>query len=141
MLKEKALRYTYGDQFNSYPHNQKQLAHKGTTKLAPPIARPITLRPAIMPVTVVVQACHKAPKAKSTSAIKTTFLRPSLSANSPAAGLAMSANKLVDEVIRLLSSVDNGLERSLLIDTRVEEITPVLLEKPSVLGSLISRFR
>lgn len=80
-----------------------------------------------MPVTVVVQACHKAPKAKRTSAIRTTFLRPSLSANSPVAGLAMSANKLVDEVIRLLSSVDNGRERSLLIDTRVEEITPVLL--------------
>jgi hypothetical protein len=42
-------------------------------------------------------------------------------------GLAINANRLVHDVIRLLSSVVNGrFERSVPTVTKVEEMTPVL---------------
>lgn len=75
-------------------------------------------------------ACNNAPKTKRTSATRITLLRPSLSASAPATGLAIRANKLVEDVIRLLSKVVRGrLERSEPIDTRVDEMTPVLYEQ------------
>lgn len=61
-----------------------------------------------------------------TSATRMTYFRPSRSANIPARGLAIKANRLVEDVIRLLSRVESGRERSDLMDTKVEEMTPVL---------------
>lgn len=84
------------------------------------------LLPIIMPITAVEAACHNAPMMKRISAIKITFLRPNLSANTPAAGLANKAHRLVQDVMRLLSRVVKGCERSSPIDTRVDDITPVL---------------
>jgi hypothetical protein len=50
-----------------------------------------------------------------------------LSARIPVKGLATSANKLVQDVMRLSSRVVNGrLDRSEPMVTRVEDITPVL---------------
>lgn len=107
--------------------NHEVWTYSGVTKLAPPIASPTMLRPAIIPHTVFVTACNSAPRAKRTSATRITFLRPSLSASAPATGLATRANKLVQDVIRLLSRVDRvRFERSEPIDTRVDEMTPVL---------------
>lgn len=100
--------------------------YSGTTKLALPTARPTILLPPIIPHTLVAIACHRAPMMKRTSATTITPFRPSLSARMPARGLAMRANRLVHEVMRLLSRFVNGRERSGPIDTRVEEITPVL---------------
>lgn len=103
------------------------ITYKGVTRLAPPTAKPTALRPAIIPHTLPVTACHNAPTAKRASATRITFLRPSLSARTPARGLAIRANRLVQDVIRLLSRVVRGrLERSEPIETSVEEITPVL---------------
>lgn len=85
------------------------------------------LLPAIMPHTALVTACIKAPRVKSTSATRMTFLRPNLSARIPASGLAIRANRLVQDVTRLLSNVvRRWLERSDPIDTKVAEMTPVL---------------
>lgn len=85
------------------------------------------LLPTIMPHTALVTACMKAPSVKSTSATRMTFLRPNLSARIPASGLAIKANRLVQDVTRLLSNVVRGrLERSEPIDTKVAEMTPVL---------------
>lgn len=56
-----------------------------------------------------------------------TDLRPRESARMPVSGEAISAKKDVADVMRDLSSVVSGLdERSEPMDTRVEEITPVL---------------
>ncbi len=52
--------------------------------------------------------------------------RPSLSANMPVTGLAIRAPRLVQDVIRPLSMVLSGRPRSLSMETRVEEMTPVL---------------
>ena len=60
------------------------------------------------------------------SATNTTYLRPRRSANTPASGLAANANRLVVEVIKLLSRVESGCDRSGPMETRVELITPVL---------------
>ena len=109
------------------PSTSISATHSGTTKLAPPIAKPTMLLPAIIPHTELVIACHRAPKMKSRSATKITLFLPYLSAIHPASGLATRANRLVHDVIRLLSSVPSGrCERSIRIETRVEEMTPVL---------------
>lgn len=61
------------------------------------------------------------------SAMIMIHFRPSLSARMPVTGLATRAKKLVLEVMRLLSRVVKGRwERSEPMETRVEEITPVL---------------
>jgi hypothetical protein len=63
-----------------------------------------------------------------------TFRRPNLSASTPVNGLAINANRLVQDVIRLLSSVVNGRpERSDPMVTKVDEITPVL-EVPRIVS-------
>lgn len=62
---------------------------------------------------------------KRTSAIKMIGFRPTLSASSAVRGLATRALRLVQEVIRLLSRVVKGWPKSLRIETRVEEMTPV----------------
>ena len=101
----------------------------GTTKLAPPTASPTTLRPNIIPHTVPVNACQRAPAINSASAIMITHFLPTLSATTPARGLAIRANRLVDEVTKLLSKVVRcRWERSDPTEIRVEDITPVLLE-------------
>lgn len=100
--------------------------YSGTTKLAAPTARPTILLPPIIPHTLVVTACQRAPVTKRTSAVARTLFRPSLSAEMPARGLATRAKRLVQEVIRLLSRVESGRDKSGPIDTRVEEMTPVL---------------
>ena len=64
----------------------------------------------------------------STSAITIIHFRPSLSARMLVTGLATRANKLVLEVMRLLSRVvRERWERSEPIETKVDEITPVLV--------------
>jgi len=64
---------------------------------------------------------------KSTSATIITCFRPTLSAKTPASGLAKRANRLVHEVIMLFCAVVSALpDKSSLIETRVAEITPVL---------------
>lgn len=98
----------------------------GTDKLAPPIARPTTLRPTIMPATDEVMACHDAPAMNKMSAMRMAFLRPMRSANRPVAGLAMRAKKLVQEAIKLMSRMVRGWPRSSPMETSVEEMTPVL---------------
>lgn len=56
-----------------------------------------------------------------------TVLRPYASARTPVSGEASSAKKDVQDVIRLLSRVVRGRdERSVPIETRVEDMTPVL---------------
>lgn len=63
-----------------------------------------------------------------------TFRRPNLSASTPVNGLAINANRLVHDVMRLLSSVVNGRpERSDPMVTKVDEITPVL-EVPRIVS-------
>jgi hypothetical protein len=85
------------------------------------------LLPSIIPHTSFVTACVNAPTVNKMSATRITLLRPSLSARIPASGLATKAKRLVQEVIRLLSKVvSERFDRSEPIDTRVEEITPVL---------------
>ena len=63
---------------------------------------------------------------KRRSATRMRAFLPNLSANRPVIGLARRALRLVHDVMRLLSSVVKGWPRSRLMDTRVEEITPVL---------------
>jgi len=66
----------------------------------------------------------------SRSANRITGLRPQVSARRPEAGLASSANRAVAEVRRDLSRVVRGWEdRSVPMETRVEEMTPVLSEE------------
>lgn len=104
-----------------------QSTYNGVTALALPTARPTILRPRIIPQTWLVEAWTKAPRANKASAPSITFRRPSLSASTPVKGLAINANRLVHDVIRLLSSVVNGrFERSVPTVTKVEEMTPVL---------------
>lgn len=101
--------------------------YKGVTKLALPTASPTILLPKIIPHTWCVAACINDPRVNNISATRMTLLRPSLSANIPASGLAMRAKRLVQEVTRLLSNVVRGrFDRSEPMDTRVEDITPVL---------------
>jgi hypothetical protein len=101
--------------------------YNGTTKLALPTAAPTILLPPIMPHTLPVKACHNAPITKSMSAHSMTFFLPKWSAKTPVSGLAMSAKRDVQLVMRLLSRVDSAREeRSVPTLTKVEEITPVL---------------
>lgn len=56
-----------------------------------------------------------------------TFLRPYLSASTPETGLAIRANRLVHDVIILLSAVVRGrCDRSVPMLINVAEMTPVL---------------
>lgn len=112
--------------------------YSGTTRLAPPTARPTMLLPNIIPGTLLVKACHNAPTVNSISATRTTYFRPRRSASTLAKGLAIRAKRLVEEVIKLLSRVDSGWERSGPIETRVEEITPVLEPSVSVVHQVSS---
>jgi hypothetical protein len=66
-----------------------------------------------------------APTMKATSANKTTFFLPRLSARIPETGETRSAKRAVDEVMSDLSSVVSGRPRALPIETRVADITPV----------------
>ena len=101
--------------------------HNGVTRLAAPIASPTILLPTTIPHTSDVTACHSAPMTNRTSAMLITAFLPYLSAITPARGLARRANRLVDAVTRLLSSVVSSLrERSVPMETRREETTPVL---------------
>jgi hypothetical protein len=103
------------------------LMYMGTTKLALPTAAPTTLLPTIMPDTVDENACIRAPATNRMSAIRMILRRPSVSARTPVRGDAKSAKKEVDDVINDLSRVVRGrLERDVLMDIKVEEITPVL---------------
>jgi len=101
--------------------------YKGTTKLALPTARPMTERPRIMPHTLEERDCHRAPTMKRASATRMTRLRPSPSAMSPEIGLARSAKREVADVMKDLSRVVRARsERSEPMETRVEDMTPVL---------------
>jgi hypothetical protein len=101
--------------------------YSGVRPLAAPIPSPTMARPSTMTGTVPATASMRAPATKSTSERRMTGLRPSASASRPERGDATRAPTDVMEVIRLLSSVDNGaLERSLWIETRVDDMTPVL---------------
>lgn len=103
------------------------LMYIGTTKLALPTAAPTTLRPTIIPDTVVEKACISAPATKSMSAMRMILRRPSASARMPVSGEASSAKKDVDDVMRDLSSVVSGrCDKDELIEIKVEDITPVL---------------
>jgi hypothetical protein len=103
------------------------LMYMGTTKLALPTAAPTTLLPTIIPHTVVENAWIRAPATNRKSAIRMMLRRPSASASTPVRGDAKSAKNEVDDVIRDLSRVVRGLlERDVLIEIKVEEITPVL---------------
>jgi hypothetical protein len=101
--------------------------YMGITKLADPTAAPTTLRPTIMPHTVLENACTRAPTIKSISAMKIMLRRPNASARMPVSGEATSAKKDVDDVMRDLSKVVRGrCDSEEPIETRVEDITPVL---------------
>jgi hypothetical protein len=64
---------------------------------------------------------------KSREARRITGLRPVTSARTPVSGLATRAKNEVELVMRLLSRVVRGRARSVgSIETRVEEMTPVL---------------
>jgi hypothetical protein len=64
---------------------------------------------------------------KRSEARRMTGLRPVESARRPVSGLATRAKKEVELVMRPLSSVVRGRARSVgAIDTRVDEMTPVL---------------
>lgn len=103
------------------------ISYSGETRLAAPTPSPTILLPIVIPSTVTVSACHNAPNPKRLSATKITDLRPNRSASIPASGLAIKANKLVQDVTRLLSSTVKGrLDRSVPTETSVEEMTPVL---------------
>ena len=67
--------------------------------------KPTMLLPTTMSDTGVMTDLHKAPVMKRTSAINKIGLRPILSANSAARGLAIRALRLLQEVIKLLSRV------------------------------------
>ena len=106
---------------------ESNLSYKGATRLAPPIASPTILLPTIIPRTDDVTACHAAPSTNKASAATIAFFLPHLSAARPARGLAIRAKRLVQDVMRLLSTVLKGRwERSSPTETRVEDITPVL---------------
>ena len=62
----------------------------------------------------------------STSATRIITFRPYLSARMPVTGLAISAPRLVQEVMRPMSRVVSGWPRSEPMETRVDEMTPVL---------------
>jgi hypothetical protein len=57
--------------------------------------------------------------------MRTTRLRPSVSARMPERGEMRRANREVVDVIKDLSRVVRGAPREELMDTRVAEITPV----------------
>ena len=81
-----------------------------------------------MPPTLLVHACNRAPSINRMSATRITVLRPYASARIPVRGEARSAKNEVQDVIKLLSRVVRGREeRSVFMDMRVEDITPVLL--------------
>ena len=83
----------------------------------------------IIIITVLVHACRSDPSTKSNEADIITFLRPILSAERAAKGLATTAKNAVLAVMRLESNVSSfRLERSVPMLTSVEEIMPVLLE-------------
>jgi hypothetical protein len=72
-------------------------------------------------------AWRRAPAMKSRDARRITGLRPVDEARRPVRGLAMSAKREVELVIRLLSRVVRGRARSEgPMEMRVEEMTPVL---------------
>jgi len=101
--------------------------YSGTTNDALPTAAPTMDRPTIMPPTLLVHACNKAPSTKRMSATRITVLRPYASARIPVRGEARSAKNEVQDVIKLLSRVVRGREeRSAFMEMRVEDITPVL---------------
>lgn len=101
--------------------------YMGTTKLALPTAAPTTLRPRIMPHTVVEKACMSAPATNKMSAMRMILLRPRASARMPVSGEAKRAKNEVEEVMRDLSRVVSGrLDKDEFIEIRVEDITPVL---------------
>lgn len=103
------------------------ITYSGTIRLAAPMASPTMLRPTMIPQRLFVRACHNAAPMKRTSAAKMTFFLPILSARMPVIGLAMSAKRGVEDVIKLLfHAVNSCPERSEWIETRVEEMTPVL---------------
>ena len=81
-----------------------------------------------------------APRINKPSATRITLFLPSLSARTLATRLAMRAKRLVELVIRLLSSVSRGrYERSEPMETRVEDMTPVLYHMSSQLVVLCGR--
>ena len=82
-----------------------KITYRGVIRLAAPTAKPTKLRPRIIPHTAVDIACHSAPRTNRMSAMIMTGFRPSLSPRIPARGLAISAKRLVEEVIKLLSRV------------------------------------
>jgi len=80
-----------------------------------------------MAQTVVDTACASAPIMNKQDARRRTGLRPRRSARNPVPGDARRAKREVEEVISDLETVESGaLERSLWMETRVDEITPVL---------------
>jgi hypothetical protein len=80
-----------------------------------------------MPATDEALAWQRAPAMKRASEMRMTGLRPSASASRPEAGLARRAKTEVMLVTSDLSSVVRGRwERSLWMETRVDEMTPVL---------------
>ena len=95
-------------------------------KLALPTANPTMVLPNIIPDTLSLAACHSAPPMNKRSAANMIDFRPNLSAKMPVMGEATRAPRLVHDVMRLLSTVVSERPRSSPIDTRVEEITPVL---------------
>lgn len=107
----------------------------GTTRLAAPTAHPTILLPTIISVTVEVRAWIRAPATKKTSATITTTRRPCLSARIPAAGDAKRAKREVHDVMRDLSRTVKGLfDRSVFIETKVEEMTPVLRRRQRIIA-------
>jgi hypothetical protein len=123
------------------PIQDMQSTYNGVTALALPTARPTILRPRIMPQIWFVKAWTKAPRANNASAPSITFRRPNLSASTPVQGLAINANRLVHDVIRLLSRVVKGrLERSVPTVTKVEEMTPVLEVQTTVSRYLVEQW-
>lgn len=109
-----------------HPAGATSAIYNGTTKLAAPTAIPTTARPTTITATELLHACTSAPSAKSASARSTTRLRPRRSASTDEKGDTSSASKEVELVMTDLSSAVRGREeRDVLMETRVEEITPV----------------
>jgi len=80
-----------------------------------------------MAQTVVETAWASAPMMNRQDARRRTGLRPRRSARNPVTGEAKRAKREVEEVIRDLERVERGaFERSLWMETRVDDITPVL---------------
>jgi hypothetical protein len=97
------------------------------TKLALPTANPTTLLPRIMSATVDERAWIRAPRMKRRDARRIMGRRPRASLRRPEGADARSAKSEVEDVMRDLETVVRGAEeRSLPMETRVEEITPVL---------------